>query len=162
LSTAGRFELDALPYAKNALASKGISEETLNFHYGKHHNGYVVKLAAAVKGTPDEQKSVLDLVRAGPGKLYNLAAQHWNHAFYWECLSPNGGGSPSGDLLQAIEKSFGSFDAFKEKFSAVAGGHFGSGWAWLVQNPSDGSLAVVDTHDAGKLLDLLHYIDLCV
>jgi Fe-Mn family superoxide dismutase len=141
--------LDPLPYAKNALAGKGISEETLNFHYGKHHNGYVVKLAAGVKGTPAEQQSVLDLVRAGPGKFYNLAAQHWNHAFYWECLSPNGGGVPTGSLLDALNKNFGSFDAFKEKFSAAAGGHFGSGWAWLVQNP-DGTLAVVDTHDAGK------------
>eukprot|EP00475_Leptophrys_vorax_P031416 TRINITY_DN4759_c0_g1_i1.p1 TRINITY_DN4759_c0_g1~~TRINITY_DN4759_c0_g1_i1.p1 ORF type:complete len:213 (-),score=54.96 TRINITY_DN4759_c0_g1_i1:101-739(-) len=149
LAEAGRFELEALPWEKSALAGKGISEETISFHYGKHHNGYVVKLKAAVKGTADESKSVLDIVRAGPGKLYNLAAQHWNHSFYWECLSANGGGAPTGKLADAIATAFGSFDTFKEKFSASAGGHFGSGWAWLVQN-ADGSLAIVDTHDAAN------------
>jgi Fe-Mn family superoxide dismutase len=151
LAEAGRFELEPLPWERNALASKGISEETINFHYGKHHNGYVVKLKAAAKGTAAENQSVLDIVKAGPGKLFNLAAQHWNHSFYWECLSPNGGGAPSGKLAEAINAAFGSFDSFKEKFSASAGGHFGSGWAWLVQN-ADGSLAIVDTHDAGKLV----------
>lgn len=149
LSRPGIFELASLPWAKNALAPV-ISEETINFHYGKHHSGYVSKLAAGASAAGNGSKSVLDIIKEGKANSqYNLAAQHWNHAFYWKCLSPNGGGEPSGALAEGISKTWGSFEAFKEKFSASAAGHFGSGWAWLVQD-SQGALKIVDTHDAGN------------
>lgn len=140
------FTLPDLPYPKNALEPH-ISAETLEYHYGKHHQAYVDKLNAAIKGTDDENKSLEDIVRSASGGLFNNAAQVWNHTFYWNCLSPNGGGAPSGALGDAINAAFGSFDAFKEKFSESAVGNFGSGWTWLVKNP-DGSLAIVNTDDA--------------
>ncbi|EKE82814.1 superoxide dismutase [Idiomarina xiamenensis] len=140
------FELPALPYEKNALEPH-ISAETLEYHYGKHHAAYVSKLNDAIKGTSDENKSLEDIIKSSKGGLFNNAAQVWNHTFYWHCLSPNGGGKPSGDLAQAIDKAFGSFDKFKEEFSAQAAGNFGSGWTWLVKK-SDGSVAIVNTDDA--------------
>jgi Fe-Mn family superoxide dismutase len=140
------FKLPELPYAKDALAPH-ISSETLDYHHGKHHATYVAKLNEAVeKDASLAGKSLEDIVRSSKGPLFNNAAQHWNHSFYWQSLKPDGGGEPSGKLADAINQSFGSFSAFKEKFSAVAAGHFASGWAWLVKDGSQ--LAIVDTHDA--------------
>ena len=121
---------------------------TLSFHHGKHHAGYV-KLNAAIEGTDLAGLSLEALVAKGASTgVFNNAAQHFNHSFYWKSLSPNGGGAPSGALADAINGAFGSFDGFKEAFTKAAGGHFGSGWGWLVKN-ADGSLAVTSTHDAG-------------
>jgi Fe-Mn family superoxide dismutase len=140
------FELPALPYAKNALEPH-ISQETLEYHHDKHHNAYVTKLNALTEGTADAGKSLEAIIKTAKGGLFNQAAQVWNHTFYWNSLSPNGGGQPKGALAAAINKAFGSFDKFKEEFSAKAAGNFGSGWTWLVKN-SDGSVEVVNTDDA--------------
>jgi len=140
------FELPALPYEKNALAPH-ISEETLEYHYGKHHATYVSKLNDAVKGTDLESKSLEDIIKSEKGGLFNNAAQVWNHTFYWNCLSPNGGGEPTGAIADAINAKFGSFDKFKEEFNASAAGNFGSGWTWLVKK-SDGSVDLFNTDDA--------------
>lgn len=145
--------LPSLPYSQDALAPH-ISAETLAFHHGKHHSGYVSKLNAALEGSPLLDASVEDVIdridEVEPsvrGRVFNCAAQHLNHSFYWTCLSPSGGGEPTGALAEQIAAAFGSFAAFKEQFSAVAGGHFGSGWAWLVKD-ADGALRITDTHDA--------------
>ncbi|MGQ4276144.1 superoxide dismutase [Fe] [Pseudidiomarina sp. E22-M8] len=140
------FELPALPYEKNALEPH-ISAETLEYHYGKHHAAYVSKLNDAVKGTDMESKSLEDIIKSSSGGVFNNAAQVWNHTFYWHCLSPNGGGEPTGELADAINAAFGSFDKFKEEFNAQAAGNFGSGWTWLVKK-ADGSVAIVNTDDA--------------
>lgn len=140
------FELPALPYEKNALEPH-ISAETLEFHYGKHHQTYVDKLNAAVEGTDNAGKSLEEIVKSADGGLFNNAAQVWNHTFYWNCLSPNGGGEASGSLAQAIEKKWGSFADFKEAFTNSAIGNFASGWTWLVKT-SDGGLEIVNTDDA--------------
>ncbi len=142
------FELPALPYAMDALAPH-ISAETLEYHYGKHHKGYVDKLNGLVRGTEYEGKELDELVRTTSGGLFNNAAQHWNHSFYWNCLSPDGGGEPGGGLAQAIAESFGSFQAFKDQFTQTAAGTFGSGWAWLVKDAS-GRLEIVSTSNAGN------------
>jgi len=141
------FELPALPYAKDALAPH-ISVETIEYHYGKHHQTYVTNLNNLVPGTEFEGKSLEDIVKTSTGGIFNNAAQVWNHTFYWHCLSPNGGGEPSGALADAINATFGSFEKFKEEFSKCAVTTFGSGWAWLVKN-ADGSLALVSTSNAG-------------
>jgi Fe-Mn family superoxide dismutase len=141
------FELPPLPYAKNALAPH-MSEETLEYHYGKHHKTYVDNLNNLVKGTEFEKKSLEDIIKHSSGGVFNNAAQIWNHTFFWHCLSPNGGGEPTGQLAEAINKAFGSFDLFKEKFSKTALTTFGSGWAWLVKN-SDGQLDIISTSNAG-------------
>lgn len=142
--------LPALPYEKDALAPH-ISQETLEYHYGKHHAGYVKKLNAALGSQPALQgKSLEELVQEADGKIFNCAAQTWNHSFYWNSMSPNGGGEPTGAIASAINEAFGSFESFKEQFGAAAGGHFGSGWAWLVLN--NGKLEIVGTHDAGNPL----------
>ena len=138
--------LPDLPYAKNALEPH-ISRETLEFHYGKHHNTYVEKLNGLIKDTEWANASLEDIVRGSSGGVFNNAAQVWNHTFYWHCLSPNGGGAPSGKLAKAIDDAFGSFDKFKAEFSDKAVTLFGSGWAWLVKKP-DGSLAIVQTGNA--------------
>ncbi|MFP4207801.1 MAG: superoxide dismutase [Wenzhouxiangella sp.] len=140
------FSLPDLPYAKDALEPH-ISAETLEYHYGKHHKTYVDKLNGLVEGTDAANQSLEDIIRSSSGGLFNNAAQVWNHTFYWHCLSPNGGGAPSGKLAELIDRDFGSFEAFVEKFNESAVGNFGSGWTWLVQNP-DGSLAIVNTDDA--------------
>ncbi|HUH37954.1 MAG TPA: Fe-Mn family superoxide dismutase [Spongiibacteraceae bacterium] len=141
------FELPALPYAQNALEPH-ISAETLEYHYGKHHNAYVTNLNKLVPGTEFEGKSLEAIIKAAKGGVYNNAAQIWNHTFYWHCLSPNGGGAAKGAIAAAIDKAFGSFDAFKEKFSTSAAGNFGSGWTWLVKN-ADGSVEIVNMGAAG-------------
>ncbi|RUO59536.1 superoxide dismutase [Pseudidiomarina insulisalsae] len=140
------FELPDLPYEKNALEPH-ISAETLEYHYGKHHAAYVSKLNDAVKGTDMESKSLEDIIKSSSGGVFNNAAQVWNHTFYWHCLSPNGGGEPSGALADAIKSAFGSFDKFKEEFNSQAAGNFGSGWTWLVKK-ADGSVAIVNTSNA--------------
>lgn len=141
------FELPALPYEKGALAPH-ISEETLEYHYGKHHNTYVVNLNNLIAGTDFENMSLESIIQKSDGGIFNNAAQVWNHTFYWNCLSPNGGGEPEGALADAINATFGSFDKFKEEFTAACVTNFGSGWTWLVKNGS-GALEIVKTSNAG-------------
>ena len=126
------FELPALPYEKNALEPH-ISSETLDFHYGKHHNTYVQKLNGLVEGTDLEGKSLEDIIKTSSGGVFNNAAQIWNHTFYWNSLSPNGGGEPTGAVADAINAAFGSFEDFKAKFNDMAVNNFGSSWTWLVK-----------------------------
>ncbi len=140
-------ELPPLPYAREALEPH-ISAETIDFHYGKHHQAYVTNLNNLIKGTELEDASLEAIVRKAQGGMFNNAAQVWNHNFYWQCLSPNGGGAPNGKLGEAIAKAFGSFDVFREEFTKLSIGTFGSGWGWLVQRP-DGSLGLVSTSNAG-------------
>ncbi len=141
-------QLPALPYANDALAPT-ISAETIEYHYGKHHQTYVTNLNNLVPGTEFENASLEDIIMKASGGIFNNAAQVWNHSFYWNCLSPNGGGAPSGALADAINSAFGSFDEFKQKFSASAATNFGSGWTWLVKN-SDGGVEIVNTSNAAN------------
>ena len=138
--------LPDLPYPMDALEPH-ISRETLEYHYGKHHRTYVEKLNGLIEGTEFADSSLEDIIRGSSGGVFNNSAQVWNHTFYWHCLSPNGGGRPSGDLAKAIDDAFGSFDDFQKEFSDKATTLFGSGWAWLVQKP-DGKLAIVQTGNA--------------
>ena len=141
--------LPPLPYAKDALAPT-ISAETLEYHYGKHHQAYVDNLNKLVPGTEFENLSLEEIIRkASAGGIFNNAAQVWNHSFYWNCLKPKGGGEPAGALAAAIVKGFGTFAAFKQQFSQAAVTQFGSGWAWLVKK-QDGGLAIVQTGNAGN------------
>eukprot|EP00921_Rhytidocystis_pertsovi_P019572 GHVQ01031087.1.p1 GENE.GHVQ01031087.1~~GHVQ01031087.1.p1 ORF type:complete len:200 (-),score=26.79 GHVQ01031087.1:354-953(-) len=142
--------LPPLPYPKDALAPH-ISEETLTFHYEKHHAGYVNKLNAAIKGTTWEGKTLEAIIKEADGGIFNNAAQIWNHTFYWNSMKPKGGGEPTGLIQTKINESFGDFTKFKDEFSGAAGGHFGSGWAWLLLG-KDGKLTVNQTHDAGNPL----------
>ena len=139
--------LPPLPFAKDALQPY-MSQETLEYHYGKHHQAYVTNLNNLIKGTEFEAMDLVSIVRKAQGGMFNNAAQAWNHTFYWNCMSPGGGGEPSGKLADAIKKAFGGFDKFKEEFSKVGATTFGSGWAWLVQRP-DGALGLVSTSNAG-------------
>ncbi|OZG74114.1 superoxide dismutase [Hahella sp. CCB-MM4] len=141
------FELPELPYAKDALAPH-ISEETLEYHYGKHHKTYVDKLNGLVPGSEYEGKSLEDIIKTSSGPVFNNAAQIWNHTFYWHCLSPNGGGAPTGAVADAINAAFGSFEEFKKQFTDRAINNFGSSWTWLVKN-ADGSLEIANTSNAG-------------
>ena len=143
--------LPELPYAMDALEPR-ISKETLEFHYGKHHNAYVVNLNIFIENDASlAGKSLEEIVKSSDGGVFNNAAQVWNHTFYWNSLAPNAGGEPTGELAAAIETNFGSFAEFKEKFTASAAGNFGSGWTWLVKN-ADGSLAIVNTSNAGTVI----------
>lgn len=129
-----KHELPDLPYAQNALAPH-ISAEALDFHYGKHHQAYVNNLNNLVPATEFEESSLEDIIAKAPaGTIFNNAAQIWNHTFYWNSMSPNGGGKPTGAIAEAIDNSFGSYDKFAEEFKAAGAGQFGSGWAWLVKN----------------------------
>jgi Fe-Mn family superoxide dismutase len=139
-------ELPPLPYAADALAPH-MSKETLEFHHGKHHRAYVNKLNELVQGSPFENASLEEIVRKSSGALFNNAAQAWNHSFFWQCLSPEGGGKPTGDIAKVMTSSFGSFDGFRDHFTSAAEGRFGSGWAWLVRK-DDGSLEVLSTANA--------------
>ncbi|MDY0021610.1 superoxide dismutase [Arenimonas caeni] len=143
-------ELPALPYDRTALEPH-ISAETIDFHYGKHHQAYVTNLNKQIEGTEFESMDLEAIIRKSQGGMFNNAAQVWNHTFYWNCLKPNGGGEPTGALADAINKAFGSFAQFKEQFTQTALTTFGSGWAWLVQRP-DGSLALVSTPNAATPL----------
>ena len=144
------FELPALPYAQDALEPH-ISKETLEYHYGKHHNTYVVKLNGLIPGTEFENKSLEEIIKSSTGGIFNNAAQVWNHTFYWHCLAPKAGGEPTGAVAEAINKAFGSFEEFKTKFTDSAVANFGSGWTWLVKK-ADGSLAIVNTSNAATPL----------
>lgn len=143
-------QLPALPYAKNALAPH-ISEETLEFHYGKHHQAYVTNLNNLIKGTEFENAPLEEIIKKSSGGIYNNSAQVWNHTFFWSSMKPNGGGSPSGALADAINAKWGSFDEFKKAFQASAVGNFGSGWTWLVKK-ADGSVDIVNMGAAGTPL----------
>ncbi|MFC1593670.1 Fe-Mn family superoxide dismutase, partial [Candidatus Neomarinimicrobiota bacterium] len=144
-------KLPELPYAMDALQPH-ISKETLEFHYGKHHNAYVTNLNNLVPGTEFESLTLEEIIlKTTAGGIFNNAAQVWNHSFYWNCLSPNGGGVPTGKLLKAINESFGSFDEFKAQFTKSAVTNFGSGWTWLVKN-SDGTIELLNTSNAGTAL----------
>lgn len=140
------FELPNLPYKLNALEPY-ISQETLEYHHGKHHRAYVDKLNKLIKGTPLEKKSLEEIIMQSDGDIFNNAAQSWNHTFYWHCMRPNGGGGPSGDLALALKEDVGSLEKFKEEFTNSANNHFGSGWAWLVQD-KNGKLEVLSTVNA--------------
>ena len=139
--------LPALPYAMDALAPH-ISQETLEFHYGKHHNTYVVKLNGLIEGTDFADASLEEIVKKSSGGVFNNAAQIWNHTFYWNSLTPNGTDAPVGELAAAIDAQFGSFAEFKAKFTDSAVNNFGSSWTWLVKN-ADGSIDIVNTSNAG-------------
>ena len=145
------FILPELPWAKDALAPT-ISAETIDYHYGKHHKAYVDNLNKFAAGTKYESMSLEEVIHASQGqasekKIFNNAAQVWNHTFFWSSLAPGAGGAPTGAIAGAIDQSFGSFADFKTKFSEAAAGQFGSGWAWLVKH-SDGSLAIEPTPNA--------------
>ena len=143
-------ELPKLPYAMDAL-NPYISKQTLEFHYGKHHQAYVTNLNKLIVGTEFENATLEDIIRKASGGIFNNGAQVWNHTFYWNCMKPNGGGEPTGKLHEAILKNFGSFAEFKEKMSAAGVTLFGSGWAWLVKKP-DGSLDITQESNAGNPL----------
>ncbi|MAF92269.1 MAG: Fe-Mn family superoxide dismutase [Bdellovibrionota bacterium] len=139
--------LPELPWSKDALAPH-ISAETIDFHYGKHHNAYVTKLNAAIEGTEFAEMSLEDIIMKSSGGMFNNAAQVWNHTFYWNCLSPNGGGAATGAVAEKINAKWGSFDKFAEEFTNSAATNFGSGWTWLVAN-KDGDLEIYNSSNAG-------------
>jgi len=141
-------KLPPLPYSNDALEPV-ISKETIEYHYGKHHQTYVTNLNKLIVGTEFENLTLEEIIRKSSGGIFNNAAQIFNHSFYWNCLAPRAGGEPSGKLADAINEAFASFAAFKEKFSAAAVGTFGSGWAWLVKNADD-KLEIVTTSNAGN------------
>jgi len=141
-------ELPALPYAMDALEPY-ISKRTLEFHYGKHHQAYVTNQNNLIPGTEFENATLEEIVMKASGGIFNNAAQVWNHTFYWNCMKPQGGGEPQGILAEKINRTFGSFEDFREKFSKAAVTLFGSGWAWLVEK-TDGSLEIVQESNAGN------------
>ncbi len=143
-------ELPPLPYERDALEPH-ISAETIDYHYGKHHQTYVNNLNNLIQGSEHESASLEDIIRSASGGLFNNAAQVWNHTFYWNCLSPAGGGDPGGPLADALTRAFGSVGEFRERFTASAIGNFGSGWTWLVKG-EDGALEIVNTGNAGNPL----------
>ena len=140
------FELPQLPFGPNDL-EPFLSAETLEYHHGKHHKAYVDNLNKLTAGTPQEGASLEDLIRTADGGVFNNAAQVWNHTFYWNCLTGGGGSAPSAAFASRLADAFGGFDAFCERFNQAAVARFGSGWAWLVENP-DGSLAITTTANA--------------
>ncbi len=144
------FELPKLPYDRTALEPH-ISAQTIDFHYGKHHQAYVTNLNNLVPGTAFENATLDEIVKKAEGGIFNNGAQVWNHTFYWESLIPGGSAAPSGALAEAINSAFGSFDAFKEQFSKAAATLFGAGWAWLVKN-AEGKLEIVQESNAGNPL----------
>lgn len=143
-----KFNLEALPFANNALEPH-ISETTINFHYGKHHQTYVNTLNTLVENTEFENKSLEEIIKTSQGGIFNNAAQVWNHTFYWNCLTPKSTSMPKGKLLSAIEKTFSSFDKFKEEFTNKCLTLFGSGWCWLVKD-NEGKLSIVQKSNAGN------------
>ena len=143
-------ELPALPYAMDALQPQ-LSKETLEFHYGKHHQAYVTNLNNLIKGTEFENLGLEDIIKKSSGGVFNNSAQVWNHTFFWHCMKPGGGGQPTGKLADGITKKWGGYDAFKEAFTKSAVGNFGSGWTWLVKKP-DGALDIVNTSNAATPL----------
>ena len=154
------FELPALPYAKDALAPH-LSAETFDYHYSKHHQAYVTNLNNLVPGTAFEGKGLEEIGKTSSGGIYNNAAQVWNHTFFWNCMTPNGGGAPTGALADAINAKWGSFDEFKKALQTSAVGNFGSGWTWLVKK-ADGSVDIVNMGAAGTPLTTGDTALLCV
>jgi len=144
------FELPPLPFAMDAL-EPFISRQTLEFHYGKHHQAYVNNLNNLVPGTKFEKATLEEIIKTSSGGVFNNGAQVWNHTFYWNCLAPNAGGEPKGTMQDAIVESFGSFANFKEQFTKAAATLFGAGWAWLVKT-TDGKLEIVQESNAGNPL----------
>jgi len=142
--------LPPLPYAKDALQPT-MSAETLEYHYGKHHQAYVTNLNNLIKGTEFENLSLEEIIKKSQGGIFNNSAQVWNHTFFWNCMTPNGGGAPTGPVADAINAKWGSFDKFKEEFQKSAVGNFGSGWTWLVKK-TDGTVDIVNTSNAGTPL----------
>jgi len=142
------FSLPALPYSKAAL-SPHISEETLEYHYGKHHQAYVNNLNSLTEDTALASKTLEEIIKTEGGSIFNNAAQVWNHTFYWHSMAPKAGGKPHGKVGSLLDEFFGSFEAFKEQFSKAAAGQFGSGWAWLVKDLSSGRLIIETTANAG-------------
>ena len=142
--------LPPLPYAKDALQPH-ISAETLEYHYGKHHQAYVTNLNNLIKGTEFENLSLEEIIKKSQGGVFNNSAQVWNHTFFWNCMTPNGGGAPTGPVADAINAKWGSFDKFKEEFQKSAVGNFGSGWTWLVKK-GDGTVDIVNMGAAGTPL----------
>lgn len=142
--------LPALPYAIDALAPH-YSQETLEYHHGKHHNAYVTNLNKLQQGTEFEALPLEQIIKTSSGAIYNNAAQIWNHSFFWQCMTPNGGGQPNGALADAINAKWGSYSAFRTEFINSAVANFGSGWTWLVKKP-DGSVDIVNTGAAGTPL----------
>ncbi|MCS0589298.1 superoxide dismutase [Massilia norwichensis] len=142
--------LPPLPYAKDALQPT-MSAETLEFHYGKHHQAYVTNLNNLIKGTEFENLSLEEIIKKSQGGIFNNSAQVWNHTFFWNCMKPNGGGAPTGPVADAINAKWGSFDKFKEEFQKSAVSNFGSGWTWLVKK-ADGTVDIVNTSNAGTPL----------
>jgi len=144
-----KFQLDPLPYDPDAL-EPAIGRRTVELHYGKHHQGYLEKLEGQIGSTPQAERSLVEIVRESDGGVFNNAAQVWNHTFYWRSLRPGGGGRPGAELAEAVRDRFGSQDALREAFLEEGGGHFGSGWLWLVRDGR--ALDLVSTHDAGNPL----------
>ena len=142
--------LPPLPYAKDALAPH-MSAETFEYHHGKHHQAYVTNLNKLIQGTEFADADLETIIKKSSGGIFNNAAQVWNHSFFWNCMKPNGGGAPTGALAQAIDARWGSFDKFKEAFTASATGNFGSGWTWLVKK-ADGTVDIVNTSNAATPL----------
>lgn len=140
------FELPPLPYSKDALTPH-MSAETLDYHHGKHHKTYVDNLNKAIPGTEYEKMTLEEIIKKSSGPVFNNAAQVWNHTFFWNCMAPKAGGEPKGEIAELINKEFGSFAAFKEKFNDVSAKQFGSGWGWLVKNKS-GKLEILSTSNA--------------
>ena len=145
-----QFVLPKLDYAMDAFEPT-LSKETFEYHYGKHHQTYITTLNTLIKGTSYEAESLREIIKTSQGAIFNNAAQSYNHAFYWKCLTPNGGGAPKGELLAAIEKQWGTFEGFVADFSAKAVANFGSGWTWLVKR-LDGELEIYSTSNAGTPL----------
>jgi Fe-Mn family superoxide dismutase len=145
-----KFELPPLPYPKNALEPY-MSRETVEYHYEKHHRGYLAKLQKAIEGTPEQEKSLEEIILSSAGSVFNNAAQVWNHTFFWNCMDPEGGGEPGGDVKLGLCEAFGSFDKFRERFIEVGASHFGSGYVWLIVD-RDHALRVVSTANADNPL----------
>ena len=143
-------QLADLPYGKKTL-SPHMSEETLHYHHDKHHRAYVVKLNELIKGSPFEDMTLEEIIKNSEGPLFNNAAQHWNHAFFWNCMGPGQGGYPSGKIGDMIHREWGSFEKFKEDFTKAAVSHFGSGWTWLIEN-HQGHLEIISTSNADNPL----------
>lgn len=141
------FVLPSLPYSLTAL-SPHISQETLEYHHGKHHQTYVNNLNSLTEGKPEYDESLESLIKTQSGAIFNNAAQVWNHTFYWHSIAPKAGGNPHGKVSELLNQHFGSFDAFKEQFSKAAAGQFGSGWAWLAQD-EEGRLLIQTSANAG-------------
>ena len=143
-----KFELPKLPYPNDALEPV-ISKNTIEFHYGKHHQAYVNNLNKLIEGTEFEDADLETIIKKSDGGIFNNAAQVWNHTFYFSSFSPKGEGKPNGELAKAIDEKFGSFDSFKEVFGKAAATLFGSGWAWLVKD-INGNLEIIQTSNAGN------------